>query len=296
MKTHLTPRRHAVATGFTLVEMLVTVAIIALLLALLTPTLEKARQSAIQAMCLNHHSQIRTASGMYANDNSGMLLPPWGPGIPPAFRAWPAALDKYLGGDFRAYEDSTTKFGKGNFQRKDGGNAKPSDVWWCPATEGNTGSHSDRVNYGVAVSIKRSTGLSGASQYYGARLGQFDRPGQLMFTGDAASANHLGYKGGPGNIFDRGNGKSEIGGINGFRHAKDYDPHNLSWDAVSAPRHGNLIFRKFKVENQHKVFREVDHAFGTVTNIGFLDGHAEPMDWAMYGSSRKVRSLFGNKD
>ncbi len=66
-------------TGFTLIELLVVVAIIALLVAILVPSLQKARALAKQTVCGSNLRQIGYALRMYANDNSGRAptLGPW---------------------------------------------------------------------------------------------------------------------------------------------------------------------------------------------------------------------------
>ena len=60
--------------GFTLVELLVVVAIIAILAALLLPTLGKARQKAEGIQCLNNHRQLTLAWEVYTHDNSDNFL------------------------------------------------------------------------------------------------------------------------------------------------------------------------------------------------------------------------------
>ncbi len=72
------PRRLRRAAGFTLVELLVVVAIIALLLGILLPSLAKARKVAQVSVCMSNLRQIGVGVVAYANTQDVI---PHGPGI-----------------------------------------------------------------------------------------------------------------------------------------------------------------------------------------------------------------------
>jgi len=85
--------------GFTLVELLVAIGIIAILLAILLPVLSKAIARAHMVHCLSNQRQLMQAIITYTVDNGGYLPPPnWegglhaGPPMPPGWLYDPSAV------------------------------------------------------------------------------------------------------------------------------------------------------------------------------------------------------------
>lgn len=71
-KAYATTRR---PLGFTLIEMLVTTAIISVLAAVLLPSLSAARQSAYSAQCLSNLRQMASAAYQYTHIHNGHFIP-----------------------------------------------------------------------------------------------------------------------------------------------------------------------------------------------------------------------------
>jgi prepilin-type N-terminal cleavage/methylation domain-containing protein len=61
-------------TAFTLIELLVVIAIIAILMAILMPTLQRAREQGKRSACLNNLRQLGYAWNLYADDNDGKII------------------------------------------------------------------------------------------------------------------------------------------------------------------------------------------------------------------------------
>ena len=80
MEPSIQPKRRG-TSGFTLLELLVVISILAVLCALLAPALSSARAASKRTVCISNLRQMAVAIHTYADDFSGKI--PYGPKAPP---------------------------------------------------------------------------------------------------------------------------------------------------------------------------------------------------------------------
>jgi len=236
---------HTRDRGFTLVELLVVVAIIALLLAILTPALNRAREAARTVKCLTNIRQINLGMRMYGSDYRQHLAPTliqgyWQQSSGKNFKGVfsdPPFLGQYTGNDAPTIEGRNTF---GFIPESDLG------VWWCPSDPepGNTaGGRRRTISYGQNDQLSTIRLLSGNNLWSIYRTSEIDEPSRTAYLVDGDQ------------VWQPGNGKN--GNCFGVRDGEQI-PHSTGDKPDSAQNY----------RMRHDTQR-------TATNVGFIDGHAE---------------------
>lgn len=142
--------------GFSLVELLVVIGIIAALIAILMPALSMARRQARTVRCAAHLRQVGTAISMYVNDNRGWLPIAYDKRVR---RTPPAEPNAYWANLGMYWFEFISPYAEGRFEWCDQIRARrqQSVLWGCPEWEGmifwGTNGNVDPLSTGYAYNM-----------------------------------------------------------------------------------------------------------------------------------------------
>ena len=167
--------------GFTLVELVVVVAIIGILAALLLPTLSAAKARSKRTVCLNNLKQINLATRMYADDHQDAIVLPSGfVGTRTDYQLYKEYVKSYAG--YPGQPSPSEKLF-----------ACPADIFYY-SSGGGTGlrhnqglcseSFSDYTSYAFNGGNRGGTNAPGIA---GKRLGSVNTPSKTLLIFEAAA-------------------------------------------------------------------------------------------------------------
>ena len=227
--------------GFTLVELLVVLAIVGLLMALLLASVMQVRAAARRTRCLANLRQLAAASQLYSTEHSGWIVPaywgwsPAGPGWPPNT---PPAVPP---SGPRRHWYQVASFAK-SLNAVTPGNGRYVADLLCPDASfalqnGTSAGYPIHHSYGVNTTGMPGTSVAGAPDYWNAwTASKVRQPAEKIHFVDAVSAsvNAGGTFNGTLRYFTPGwgerHGPPNYTNIVAFRHARGanalfYDGH-----------------------------------------------------------------------
>ncbi|OHB59692.1 MAG: hypothetical protein A2Y12_11555 [Planctomycetes bacterium GWF2_42_9] len=174
-------KKYCAGRGFTLVELLVVISIIALLLSILMPSLQKARESGKTIVCRSNLKQVFMAAILYGEDNDGIIPPHFfaSGGEADDHHIWSSMIASYLG------SQKATKGAKSGWWTSEGESALK--LLKCP-------SQRDKF-YPLNYYIRYGINSSNCSSYDGTytiltklKWAKISRPGIRLYIADSMDA------------------------------------------------------------------------------------------------------------
>jgi len=224
---------------FTLIEVLVVVAIIGILASLLLPSLKSARGAARQASCMNNQKQIGVALQLYYDDSNGELPYAKNPTI--GAYGWEDQLREYMGGSPLANPAGTIW-----------NEAQALDLLRCPSAKEKTCAGRDdrqRISYGMPAGDANQINFGNVDRFAYYAVGSppytrtidsiADTSGTLALSEiDYSSASRWDYSQGLGSMI-----MSPLyqAGPNGLGYYTYADTTNTTFDLHNKQKVNNLL-------------------------------------------------------
>ena len=186
---------------FTLIELLIVIAIIAILAALLLPALYSAKRTAKMAQCTSNCKQFAQSNHLYGTTFNGFVTPiAWGDGV----NIWPAILWNQIDGVATMPYDHYSK-DKAKWNTV----VKNSHMFECPADEDtkalpDTSNDMPKLSYAINRSavrnMKSSSNAASIPSGPVLKTTKFKIPSQMIYVCDT-SWNKAGNSNSPGRLY-----------------------------------------------------------------------------------------------
>lgn len=237
-------KQYAVRDFFTLVELLVVIAVIAILASLLLPALTRAREVAKAIHCTSNMKQIGTASLLYASDHNSYWVPPrmkFTTGTVTAWTSNRAFLSYLVGKDVTSSITTGTPLFGASAANVPTGMVCPNATY--ALTVGNTATNATlEYSYGI-----NRQGLANA----GMDIYATDYIGSLSYFLPRLKNPSARFA-----VFDA---------TNQIVHNSDANPKSIYW-----------VFGENRAAGKGICYR---HSSSQAANVLFFDGHVESCNW-----------------
>jgi prepilin-type N-terminal cleavage/methylation domain-containing protein/prepilin-type processing-associated H-X9-DG protein len=235
--------------GFTLVELLVVIGVIALLIALLLPALSSARERARRTACASNIRQLCVVQVMYSNENRGAFLDATG---------WSQFYPYYVGPTAINKLQNYYQLQRPNFYCPSNTEWNTDDNWFSSTGDYIVGYSflGGRKLLCQSVSAVLGTAYNGLEEVPGGtrlvfpqRLDQTGAFYQILVTdltrsygnlfSNGSGSNHITGGGDSNGCMPQGNGGANVGYMDGH---VEWHPQNTMGQANSSPPHKRQLY------------------------------------------------------